>query len=198
MLLDGGACLRQKSQFSVISGANRAGQKQAFFCWGLSFQHLLLQSPIFGGHAYGTEQTAPPETDPLLQAVKWPRINLLAWISTCAVAAVSLHYSTCNLPRRPNDSGSSMSLRTDLTHIIFSWRQEFLSPLLFATESLSPSCRIPTSQCQSRASGRIAYLSNLQLLLQVFIQHELYRLTKKPNSSALLLPLSTILMYGYR
>lgn len=117
---------------------------------------------------------------------------------TCAVAAVSLHSSTCNLPRRPNDSDSSMSLRTDLTHIIFSWRQESLSPLLFATESLSPSCRIPTSQCRSRASGRIAYLSNPQLLLQVFIQYELCRLTKKPNSSAFLLPLSTILVNGYR
>lgn len=46
---------------------------------------LLLQSPIFGGCTYGTEQTAPPETDPLLQAVKWPRINLLAWIPTLTV-----------------------------------------------------------------------------------------------------------------
>lgn len=46
---------------------------------------LLLQSPIFGGHAYGTEQTAPPETNPLLQAVKWPRIDLLAWIPTLPV-----------------------------------------------------------------------------------------------------------------
>lgn len=159
---------------------------------------LLLQSPIFGGRAYGTEQTAPPEKNPLLQAVKWPRMGPLAWIPTCAVAAVSLHSSTCNLPRRPNDSGSSLSLRTDLTHIIFSWRQESLSPLLFATESLSPSCRIPTSQCQSRASSRIAYLSNPQLLLQVFIQHELCRLTKRSSSSAFLLPLSTILGNGYR
>lgn len=115
---------------------------------------------------------------------------------TCAVAAVPLHYSTCNLPRRPNDSVSSMSLRTDSTHIIFGWRRESLSPLLFATETLSPSCRIPTSQCQSRASSRIAYLSNPQLLLQVFIQYELCRLTKKPNSSAFLLPLSTILISG--
>lgn len=46
---------------------------------------LLLQSPIFGGRAYGTEQTAPSETDPLLQAVKWPRMDPLAWIPTLPV-----------------------------------------------------------------------------------------------------------------